>query len=140
MFGELDITDRGGADDTPFVYALQRGTSACLRPTIIPTRPCPMKSERPWDSASTARPWLSKNNLGPQLMAFVNVEPFTTMFPEAGPNAHLFMRKIRKVFDPNSVASPGRQVFTEEEWQQFPKEVKDLVNQMRGMQGLPAVK
>ncbi len=25
MFGELDITDRGGADDTPFVYALQRG-------------------------------------------------------------------------------------------------------------------
>jgi hypothetical protein len=43
------------------------------------------------------------------------------------------------VFDPNGVASPGRQVFTEEEWQQVPKEVKDLVNQMRGMQGLPAV-
>ncbi len=47
-----------------------------------------------------------KNNLGPMLMAFANAEPFTTMFPEVGPNSHLFMRKIRKVFDPNNVASP----------------------------------
>ena len=69
------------------------------------------------------------------LMAFLNVEPFTTMFPEAGPNGHLFMRKIRKVFDPNGVASPGRQVFTEEEWQQFPKEFKDMFNQMRATAG-----
>ena len=77
--------------------------------------------------------------MGPMLIAFLNVEPFTTMFPEAGPNGHLFMRKIRKVFDPNSVASPGRQVFTEEEWQQYPKEVKAVFNQMRAMQGLEAV-
>ncbi len=82
---------------------------------------------------------VAKNNLGPQLMAFVNVEPFTTMFPEAGPNAHLFMRKIRKVFDPNSVASPGRQVFTEDEWQQFPGEVKAAVNKMRELNGMQPV-
>jgi surfactin synthase thioesterase subunit len=61
------------------------------------------------------------------------------MFPEAGPNANLFMRKIRKVFDPNSVAAPGRQVFTEEEWQQFPQEVKTVVNKMRQLNDLPAV-
>ena len=61
------------------------------------------------------------------------------MFPEAGPNGHLFMRKIRKVFDPNSVASPGRQVFTEEEWQQFPGEIKAMVNKMRELQGMKAV-
>jgi len=73
------------------------------------------------------------------LMAFLNVEPLTTMFPEAGPNSHLLMRKLRKVFDPNNVCSPGRQVFTEEEWQQFPKEIKDAVNQMRAMHDMPAV-
>jgi hypothetical protein len=43
------------------------------------------------------------------------------------------------VFDPNGVASPGRQVFTEEEWQQFPKEYKNMFNQMRALQGMKAV-
>jgi hypothetical protein len=73
------------------------------------------------------------------LMAFLNVEPFTTMFPEAGPDSHLLMRKIRSVFDPNSVAAPGRQVFTEEEWQKFPIEVKNVVNKMREMNEMPPV-
>ena len=49
------------------------------------------------------------------------------------------MRKIRKVFDPNSVAAPGRQVFTEDEWQQFPAEIKAAVNAMRELNGMPAV-
>jgi hypothetical protein len=61
------------------------------------------------------------------------------MFPEAGPNGHLFMRKIRKVFDPNGVASPGRQVFTEEEWQHFPADIKAVVNKMRELQGMKPV-
>jgi len=52
------------------------------------------------------------------------------MFPEAGPNGHLFMRKIRKVFDPNGVASPGRQVFTERN-AAVPREIKNVFNQMR---------
>jgi len=80
-----------------------------------------------------------KHDMAPMLMAFLNAEPFTTMFPEAGPNSHLFMRKIRKVFDPNSVASPGRQVFNEEEWQNFPQGIKDTVNQMRALQGLKKI-
>jgi len=43
------------------------------------------------------------------------------------------------VFDPNGVASPGRQVFTEEEWQQFPAEIKAAVNKMRELQGMQAI-
>lgn len=139
MFGELDITDRGGADDTPFVYALQRGHFCLFETDNYPDPVLPDEIRRAMGFGIYGAAVVAKNNLGPQLMAFVNVEPFTTMFPEAGPNAHLFMRKIRKVFDPNSVASPGRQVFTEEEWQQFPGEVKAAVNKMRELNGMKPV-
>ncbi len=139
MFGELDITDRGGADDTPFVYALQRGHFCLFETDNYPDPTLPDEIKKAMGFGIYGAAVVVKNNLGPQLMAFVNVEPFTTMFPEAGPNAHLLMRKIRKVFDPNSVASPGRQVFTEEEWQQFPGEVKELINKMRELNGMPAV-
>jgi hypothetical protein len=139
MFGELDITDRGGADDTPFVYALQRGHFCLFETDNYPDPTLPDEIKKAMGFGIYGAAVVVKNHLGPQLMAFVNVEPFTTMFPEAGPNAHLFMRKIRKVFDPNSVAAPGRQVFTEEEWQQFPGEVKDIINKMRGLNGMQPV-
>jgi len=138
-FGELDVTDRGGADDTPFVYALQRG-HFCLFETDNyhdPTLPDEIKKAQGYGIYGAAA--FIRSGLGPTLMAFVNAEPLTTMFPESGPDSHLFMRKIRKVFDPNSVASPGRQVFNEEEWQQFPAEVKGAVNAMRQMNGMTAV-
>jgi len=138
-FGELDITDRGGADDTPFIYALQRGHFCLFETDNYPDPVLPEEIKKAQAYGIYGAAVVTKNNLGPQLMAFVNVEPFTTMFPEAGPNANLFMRKIRKVFDPNSVASPGRQVFTEEEWQQFPGEVKAAVNKMRQMNDMPEV-
>jgi hypothetical protein len=139
MFGEIDITDRGGADDTPFIYALQRGHFCLFETDNYPDPVLPDEIRKAQGYGIYGAAVVAKNNLGPQLMAFVNVEPFTTMFPEAGPNAHLFMRTIRKVFDPNSVASPGRQVFTEEEWQEFPAEIKDAVNAMRELNGMPAV-
>jgi hypothetical protein len=138
-FGEIDITDRGGADDTPFVYALQRGHFCLFETDNYPDPVLPDEIKKAQAYGIYGAAVVTKYDLGPQLMAFVNVEPFTTMFPEAGPNAHLFMRKIRKVFDPNSVAAPGRQVFTEQEWQQFPQEVKAAVNTMRELNGMPAV-
>ncbi len=138
-FGELDITDRGGADDTPFIYALQRGHFCLFETDNYPDPTLPDEIKRAQAFGLYGAADLVKNNLGPMLMAFLNVEPLTTMFPEVGPHSHLLMRKIRKVFDPNSVASPGRQVFTEEEWQQFPEEIKDAVNQMREMHGMERV-
>jgi hypothetical protein len=139
LFGEIDITDRGGADDTPFVYALQRGHFCLFETDNYPDPVLPEEIKKAQGYGIYGAAVVTKYDLGPQLMAFVNVEPFTTMFPEAGPNAHLFMRKLRQVFDPNSVAAPGRQVFTEQEWQQFPQEVKEAVNKMRALNGMPAV-
>lgn len=139
LFGEIDITDRGGADDTPFVYALQRGHFCLFETDNYPDPVLPEEIKKAQGYGIYGAAVVTKYDLGPQLMAFVNVEPFTTMFPEAGPNAHLLMRKLRQVFDPNSVASPGRQVFTEQEWQQFPAEIKDAVNAMRELNGMPAV-
>lgn len=138
-FGELDITDRGGADDTPFVYALQRGHFCLFETDNYPDPTLPDEIKRAQAFGIYGMASVVKNNMGPMLMAFVNAEPLTTMFPEVGPNSHLLMRKIRKVFDPNNVASPGRQVFTEEEWQAYPQDAKAAVNKIRAMQGMPAV-
>jgi len=139
MFGECDITDRGGADDTPFVYALQRGHFCFFETDNYPDPVLPEEIKKAQAYGLYGNAVFIRHNLGPMLMAFLNVEPLTTMFPEAGPNAHLLMRKLRKVFDPNGVCSPGRQVFTEEEWQRFPEEIKNAVNKMRAMQNLPEI-
>lgn len=139
MFGECDITDRGGADDTPFVYALQRGHFCFFETDNYPDPVLPEEIKKAQAYGLYGNAVFIRHNLGPMLMAFLNVEPLTTMFPEAGPNAHLLMRKIRKVFDPNGVCAPGRQVFTEEEWQRFPAEVKNAVNKMRALQNLPEI-
>jgi hypothetical protein len=138
-FGECDITDRGGADDTPFIYALQRGHFCLFETDNYPDPVLPDEIRKAQGYGIYGMGAFIKNNLGPMLMAFLNVEPLTTMFPEIGPDSHLLMRKIRKVFDPNSVAAPGRQVFTEEEWQQFPQEVKQVINKMRQMNDLQPV-
>ena len=83
---------------------------------------------------------LVKEKVCPCLMAFLNVEPLVTMFPEVGHNQHELFRKIRHVFDPKSVNAPGRQVWTEEEWNKVPPQLKDMVNSMREMVGLEKVK
>ena len=139
QFGECDLTDRGGADDTPFVYALQRG-HFCLFETDNYPDPAVAEEMRKAQTYGLYGAFaIPQNNMGPMLMAFTNVEPFTTMTPEAGPNAHLLLRKIRQVFDPNSVAAPGRQVFTENEWQEFPAEIKEVINSMRSMNGMAPI-
>ncbi|MCX8043652.1 MAG: FAD-binding oxidoreductase [Desulfobacterota bacterium] len=139
LFGECDITDRGGADDTPFVYALQRGHFCFFETDNYPDPVLPEEIKKAQAFGIYGNAVFVTHNLGPMLMAFLNVEPLTTMFPEVGPNAHLLMRKLREVFDPNSVCAPGRQVFTEEEWRQFPEDIKAAVNKMRAMHNLPAV-
>jgi len=139
IFGECDITDRGGADDTPFVYALQRGHFCFFETDNYPDPVVPEEIEKAQAYGIYGNATFIRHNLGPMLMAFLNVEPLTTMFPEVGPNAYLLMRKLRRVFDPQSVCSPGRQVFTEEEWQQVPAEVKESINKIRALQNLPAI-
>jgi hypothetical protein len=68
------------------------------------------------------------------------LEPFTSSFPEVGPDFNVLLRKVRKVFDPNSISAPGRQVFTEDEFKAVPDDFVENLNQVRGMVGLDAVK
>ena len=56
-----------------------------------------------------------------------------------GPNAYIFFRKIRNVFDAKGLCAPGRQVFTQEEYDRFPDAVLAGINKMRQMYGMPAV-
>jgi hypothetical protein len=83
---------------------------------------------------------LIKEKVGNTLMALATVEPLVSFYPEVGPHADIFFRKVRKVFDPNSVCAPGRQVFTEEELSSLPEEVYSTVNSMRQSLAMPPIK
>jgi len=67
-------------------------------------------------------------------------EPFVTFFPEQGPNVHLLLRKLRRVFDPKSVCSPGRQVLTEEELKIFPDHTVEGLNNLRQLFDMKPIK
>jgi uncharacterized protein YkwD len=66
-------------------------------------------------------------------------EPFTSFFPEQGPDAYRLFRKLRKVFDPQGLCAPGRQVFSREEYENFPDAVLAALNKLRQMHGMPPV-
>jgi hypothetical protein len=69
----------------------------------------------------------------------ISFEPITSFFPEMGPNAHLLFRKIRRVFDPQGLCAPGRQIFTKEEYEHFPDPMLAGINKMRQLHGMTPV-
>ena len=79
---------------------------------------------------------LIKEKVGNTLMAFCTIEPLVSFYPEVGPNAQTFFRKIRKVFDADGLCAPGRQVYTEEEMRGLPDELFNTVNSMRHTLGM----
>jgi len=120
-------------------YALQRGRFSFAETGNYPDPTNPQEITKAAGFGIYGMARLVKEKVCPCLMAFLNVEPLVTMFPEVGPNQHLLFQKIRKVFDPKSVNAPGRQVWTEEEWQNTPPQLKGMVNSMRQMVGLDKV-
>ncbi len=63
----------------------------------------------------------------------ISLEPFTSFFPEQGPDAYLLYRKFRQIFDPGGISSPGRQVYSEEEYDR----IKELMGpQLESMKKL----
>jgi FAD/FMN-containing dehydrogenase len=43
------------------------------------------------------------------------MEPLTTIFgQDIGPNFHLWLKKIKKIFDPNDIMNPGTLVSMDE--------------------------
>ena len=138
--GETYITDRGGIEETPFLYALDRGGRFWLAEADV--YPDPLDVEK----LNRARALTISSNFAFVAQRFapplqgVLVEPLTTAYPECGPNAYLLARKLRKVFDPNNICVPGRQVYTEEEVKALPEEMITFINGMRTKYNMPALK
>jgi hypothetical protein len=135
--GETYITDRGGIDDTPFLYAIEKAGRYWLSEAdVYPDALDPelLRKARVLTTASVVD--FVSQGFAPIGMG-VAIEPLTTAFPEVGPNANLFVRKLRRVFDPNSIFAPGRQVLSKEEFKAFPQEMLDGINALRANYGMP---
>jgi hypothetical protein len=137
--GETYITDRGGIDDTPFLYAIERGSRFWLSEADVYPDPMDRKKLEKAKGLIVAAVTDFVSQKYPPIGMGVAIEPLTTFFPEQGPNAHLLFRKIRKIFDPNNIYVTGRQVFSEEEMKAMPKEMFDSINGLRANYGMPPV-
>jgi len=137
--GETFITDRGGIDDTPFLYAIERGSRFWLSEADVYPDPLDTEKLERAKGLTVAAVTDMVSQKYPAIGLGVAIEPLTTFFPEQGPNAHLLFRKIRKIFDPNNIYAPGRQVFNEEELKALPQEMFDGINGLRGKYGMPPV-
>jgi hypothetical protein len=137
--GETFVTDRGGIDDTPFLYAVERGSRFWLSEADVYPDPLDTKMiDRARSLIITAATDFVSQDYPPIGMG-VCIEPLTSFFPEQGPNVNLLFRKFRKIFDPNNIYATGRQVFSEEEFNALPQEMFDAINGLRGAYGLPPV-
>ncbi len=137
--GETFITDRGGIDDTPFLYAIERGSRFWLSEADVYPDPLDTEKLERAKGLTVAAVTDMVSQKYPAIGLGVAIEPLTTFFPEQGPNAHLLFRKFRKIFDPNNIYAPGRQVFNEEELKALPQEMFDGINGLRGKYGMPPV-
>jgi len=131
-FGETHITDRGGADTTTFIYGIEPSGRYTLSETDIYPDPLdPHSLEKCVDITL----YSAVKNAAERKCAPFGLggpaEPFVTFFPEQGPNVHLLMRKLRRVFDPQSLCSPGRQVLTPEELKDYPAQTIEKLNNLR---------
>lgn len=130
-FGETYITDRGGVDNTVFLYAMDAAARFNLTETdIYPDPMDPAALQR----CSAIGSYGVVKNISEKRIPFgfgLTVEPLTSFFPEMGPNAYLLFRKMRKIFDPNGIDCPGRQIMTEEEFQAFPPQKLAGINKMK---------
>ncbi len=140
--GETYITDRGGVDDTPFMYATDpAGRNFFTEADVYPNGldPPSLQKAQQLMLFSIGRTFGQK--IGPGVTGFgATFEPFTSFFPEMGPDVYLLLRAFRKVMDPNGVCAPGRSVFTEEEFKQFPAQLADAINRLREMNGLEPIR
>lgn len=138
--GETHLTDRGGAENTTFVYAMDPAGRYTLSETDCypdPTDPQSLHRFIDISMLASIRNCAERNSAP---FAFGGpAEPLTSFFPEQGPNAYLLFRKLRKVFDPDGICSPGRQVFTEKEFKLFPEKTAEKINNYRVRFGMKPV-
>ena len=141
QFGETHITDRGGADNTTFIYGIEPAGRYTLSESDI--YPDPLDTASLEKCLAITMYGGIRNAAERKISPFGfggPVEPLVSFFPEQGPNMHLLLRKLRQVFDPHGVCSPGRQVFTEEEYQAYPDEKMAGINRVRELFGMKPIK
>ena len=141
IFGETYITDRGGIDDTPFLYSSNHLGRYWLTETdVYPDMTNPELVQRGDALILSTITQNIADKFGPGANGLgVGIEPITSFFPEVGPNAHLFFRALRRVFDPAGLCAAGRQVFTQQELERFPRHIADALNGMRQLHGMKPV-
>ncbi len=140
-FGETYVTDRGGMDDTPFLYSSNHSgrywlTEADVYPDM--TKPELLQKGQALVACGIVNTIADKFGPGANGLG-VSIEPITSFMPEVGPNAHMLFRGIRDMFDPNGLCAPGRQIFTKEEYEAFPEEAAAGLNKLRQMHGLDPI-
>ena len=140
-FGETYVTDRGGMDDTPFLYSSNHSgrfwlTEADVYPDM--TKPELLQRGQAMVACGIVNTIADKYGPGANGLG-VSIEPVTSFMPEVGPNSHLLFRKIRHVFDPNGICAPGRQIFTKAEYDAFPEQALAGFNKLRQMHGLQPI-
>jgi hypothetical protein len=140
IFGETHITDRGGADNTTFVYGIEpAGRYTLSESDIYPDPADPQSLEKCLTITMYSAIRIAAERKCAPFGFGGPVEPLTSFFPEQGPNVHLLLRKLRCVFDPHNLSSPGRQVFTEEEYRDFPDAKLAGINKMREQFGMKKI-
>jgi hypothetical protein len=142
-FGVTYVTDRGGMDDTPFLYSSNHAgrfwlTEADVYPDM--TKPELLQQGQALVACGIVNTIADRYGPGANGLG-VSIEPITSFMPEVGPKAHLLFRKFRAILDPNGICAPGRQVFSKEEYENFPAPALAGLNKLRQMHGLaPAEK
>lgn len=131
--GQTYITDRGGVDTTPFLYASDpAGRNFFTEADVYPDGMDLLSLQKAQQLMLFSQAQTFARKIGPGVTGFgASLEPLTSFFPEMGPNVYLLLRKFRKVLDPNGVCAPGRTVFTEDELRKIPKAVADALNGLR---------
>ena len=139
--GEVHIADRGGseAEGTPGLFCFNRGHFCFSESDNFPNPVDPKSIAKTIDFMLYGQAKVIAEKLGSGITAWGAIEPFTSFFPEIGPNSHLLFRKFRKVLDPNSICAPGRQVYTEEEMNAVPEQESAAINRMRTLHGLEPI-
>lgn len=139
--GETYVTDRGGVDNTPFMYASDPvGRNFFTEADVYPDGMNPQLLQKAQQLMMFSHGQTFAQKIGPGVTGFgASLEPLTSFFPEMGPNVHLLLRKFRKVLDPNGVCAPGRSVFTQEELENMPQPIADAINGLRQMCGMAPV-
>ncbi len=140
-FGETYVTDRGGMDDTPFLYSSNHGGRYWLTEAdVYPDMNKPELLQRAQATVACGMVNTIADKYGPGANGLgVSIEPVTSFMPEVGPNAYLLFRKIRNVFDPKGICAAGRQVFTKAEYDAFPEQALAGFNKLRQMHGLQPI-